>query len=145
MKVRSGFVSNSSTSSFAIFGIPINVAAMYKKIFNEDPINRQNGCSHQYDRENTEIKFCPSCGKPKTIECKICDYDMGDSIEGHFSEQKLSVSRASSDPDCEPDMYILGKNLNKSTSVQDIVDAEKLLKEILPNDKPTFYCGSYYS
>jgi hypothetical protein len=63
MKIRSGFVSNSSTSSFSIFGVHSTFKELMK-LFNLQP-EQKPGCKHEYDR--TIAKFCPECGKKAWI------------------------------------------------------------------------------
>ena len=57
-KIREGFVSNSSTSSFCIFGIEIECDALIELLGLE--MGRKPNCRHEFDRET--IKFCPECG-----------------------------------------------------------------------------------
>ena len=63
MKTRSGFVSNSSSSSFCIFGIE----TVYKQVLEILQLGPQKiaGCKHEFNRE--EANFCPECGKKAWI------------------------------------------------------------------------------
>ncbi len=63
MKIRLGFVSNSSTSSFSIFGIETSWEELNKVLFPKfapEPDKMVLNCSHEFDR--TTMKFCPECG-----------------------------------------------------------------------------------
>jgi hypothetical protein len=87
MKIRCGFVSNSSTSSFSIFGVETSWEEMTRIFFpeftKEGPKNVPN-CEHEFDRN--VCKFCPECGKPawrviepRDIEWEDMDKKIGES------------------------------------------------------------------
>jgi len=61
MKIRTGFVSNSSSSSFCVFGVAfesMGAVSVALGIKGEPP--KMEGCKHEFDR--TTMKFCPECG-----------------------------------------------------------------------------------
>ena len=61
MKLRIGFVSNSSTSSFCIFGAKIDFDELAKKLGVEIPETfKIQGCWHSFDRRHKSA--CPQCG-----------------------------------------------------------------------------------
>jgi len=63
MRIRTGFVSNSSTSSFCVFGIgfnELNEARDALKISGKP--TKKMGCKHTFDRITN--KQCPECGEP---------------------------------------------------------------------------------
>jgi len=77
MKVRTGFVSNSSSTSFAILGL--EVSKRIKDAFETMEINKIkkeqdkkgipefiDGCNHTFDRET--YSFCPYCGNKEQIK-----------------------------------------------------------------------------
>ena len=78
MKIRQGFVSNSSSSSFCIIGVQDenlirSLAKKENKNFYDfqDEVKTipQRGCSHV----ETSFKFCPECGKKTWIDVEIAD------------------------------------------------------------------------
>jgi hypothetical protein len=64
MKIKSGFVSNSSSCSFVLFGIGFQTweEASQALGITEITLNRIPGCQCEVNRDN--IKFCPNCGHP---------------------------------------------------------------------------------
>lgn len=72
MKLRTGFVSNSSTSSFCVFGVEVGFEELARKLGVEVPeIMTVPGCWHSYDKRQ---KTCPQCGAPKTKEVDFQTY-----------------------------------------------------------------------
>ena len=82
MKIRNGFVSNSSSSSFCIIGID---GCLVSKLSKAEGLNfpetgyqeteMVRGCNHNI--KNGKSNFCSKCGKPIWIEkYKEVEYDM---------------------------------------------------------------------
>ena len=72
MKVRIGFVSNSSTSSFCIFGEEVTFDDLVEKLGIKVPEKMEmEGCWHSYDKRHNE---CPQCGAPKRKEVDWEEY-----------------------------------------------------------------------
>ena len=97
MKIRNGFVSNSSSSSFVISGfyLPngIEMIEVWKKLFGEDEDfpkrkhpTKVRGCSHR----EMDAKFCPECGKPMWIE-EDYDSEYEDEISDYIYEACDSI------------------------------------------------------
>ena len=71
MKIRNGFVSNSSSSSFCIVGICFcnidKAISTLEPLFDKLNIAREAGCRCDIDRQKLQLNdfgFCPKCGKP---------------------------------------------------------------------------------
>ena len=114
MKIRSGFVSNSSTTSFAIYGVKIHgeekVFKMLGGIKEKSEPEVCYECKHEFDRKN--MKFCPDCGrssKPIVYEDEDIDY----------YEEILELARKNglyAECDYENGDYYIGVDLNKRYS-----------------------------
>jgi hypothetical protein len=64
MKIRKSFVSNSSSTSFCILGVPTTLEEMIHILFKdkkEKPVVKKQECIHVFDRN--ACNFCPKCGK----------------------------------------------------------------------------------
>lgn len=73
MKVRSGFVSNSSTSSFCILGVEFDDPQEILdclKIEGSPP--KEQGCTHSFDR--ITCKHCPECGEPAYYDVEVSEW-----------------------------------------------------------------------
>ena len=63
MKIRNGFVSNSSASSFCVYGTDIDLNEAMEALLGRDKeVTITPGCEHEFDREAS--KFCAECGSP---------------------------------------------------------------------------------
>jgi hypothetical protein len=80
MKIRSGFVSNSSTSSFCLIGFEVagSENEIFEKLFKDlpevaeilrlrDKPYKKRACSHS----ETHHKYCGECGQPMWIETDV--------------------------------------------------------------------------
>ena len=90
MKIRQGFVSNSSSSSFVVAGfyLPSTMTRvnMLEKLYSEDEDFPQKklpesvrGCEH----EETDTQFCPTCGKPMWVKTDY-DREYENKVTGYF-------------------------------------------------------------
>lgn len=85
MKIRQGFVSNSSSSSFCVFGVMLEDPSEILEAFPQDPENPEPGCKHSFDREN--MKFCPECGAEAWLEPEEDDpYEVAEENGYHYYE-----------------------------------------------------------
>lgn len=146
MKVRYGFVSNSSSSSFAVFAVPMTIeqaaSVLMKDVDLNETINIPQ-CKHEFDREN--MKFCPECGAKRFIvKKKIEEIDYG-LIEKKAEEHNLSFVCVPCD-ECKG--YYLGVDIESLTDDNDqLKKVNKAAEEIkkLTGQNGRFYSGTYYS
>jgi hypothetical protein len=69
MKVRTGFVSNSSTSSFCVFGTEFDTLEAVAELFKIEPPIPEKGCDHAFDR--LVLTHCPECDEPAYYKPEI--------------------------------------------------------------------------
>lgn len=72
MKYRSDFISNSSSTSFCIYGIVTDEIAFESKMSEYLKDITKNGCEHNFDREKQ--KYCGECGHPSYASIKATYY-----------------------------------------------------------------------
>ena len=141
MKIRNGFVSNSSSSSFSIFGVEVdydclkNTLAKYLK--EQEPIP---GCSHKFDRDKNE--FCGKCGQSAWHEIDE-ETDQYEQIEEKLGDMGFTMQ---SDPDNE--CYYVGIDLsdmegNMDKKLDKIKKANKELRKLFGSDGD-FLSGEIY-
>jgi len=147
MKIRNGFVSNSSSSSFCVFGVNIGDDEKVKKFLKnvvkidiED--QKEQGCEHDFNRDKN--KFCPECGNTAWEESDYFDaYEYEDEIK-----KKVGLDLI---PDCCDDTseFFLGVDIqglegkgSAEDKIKKLSDAVIILKGLFPKTKPDFYSGS---
>lgn len=82
MKIRAGFVSNSSSSSFCVLGIPVEKTAICKILFG-DTTYKVRACGHSV---KPDMQFCPQCGKKAHEEMEYDDEEIGKVFKERFGD-----------------------------------------------------------
>lgn len=138
MKIRSGFVSNSSSSSFALIGIKITdhlreIAKIYS-FGGKAPKMEEYWCCTKcgFEPQNNKIKFCEKCGGPMDTSIrpvKIPDYDLFDGLGlNHYDETDYGE--------------IVGFSVDNK-SVNDVLELHKRLIEIFGEQNFKIMVGEY--
>jgi len=147
MKTRQGFVSNSSTTSFSVYGIYVEDSdALMDKLMGEKKVTKTKGCKHEFDREKS--KFCPECGQPAWNITEE-ERDPYEDLPKCLEQFGLDATMWGGGENASEGIYV-GKDLrggtfNKSKNKLEILKTiEVKLKELFPNQEPRFYSdGSY--
>jgi len=97
MKIRNGFVSNSSSSSFCILGVYFdNAKSVFEALSIEAKIEAEPSCSCDIDRESLRsdgCKFCPKCGS--LLFAEPDEWDFRERLDSELS--KLDIGYLSSE------------------------------------------------
>lgn len=144
MKTRVGFVSNSSSTSFCIFGTLIDEELLAEKLMDFKPgVSKIPNCHHKIDRE--KVKYCPECGKASYKEVKI-ETPSDEDLEDACSSIGLDLYRI--DEGCEDEGLYVGINIKERGSDDKILEKLKDAETFIDNKfgyKCRFFSGSYYS
>ena len=150
MKIRSGFVSNSSTSSFCVFGILLKSPNKFlNSILGEPKTTKTPGCKHEMDREN--VKFCPECGK-KAWNVEVEDRDGISEYEKEIMEKTgLEVIEWYGGEGNEEGTY-LGKSLESwekgltaERKLEILKETREKIAKLFPTEEPDFYSDAAYN
>jgi hypothetical protein len=154
MKIRKGFVSNSSTSSFTCFGIPLNDTnkiEIFKKIvkYTNKGEKKEKNCNHSFNRE--KAKFCPTCGKESWNIINLDEeFDIPD-YEDDLKKMGLEIIYGWLD-DHEEEINFLGVDLEDNPmcgqeKLDKINKVNSVLSEMFPKNKKDvdFYSGTNYN
>ena len=163
MKIRNGFVSNSSSSSFCIFGVNLTEAE-YKKLI-KNAIDECKAleakkpkptpipsCKHKFDRET--LKFCGICGLaayepfPPEDEIDEDDYDSTELLDDceFVTKNKLSVMNTGGDGEVEIciGLDLGGSDLKGEKLIEEITRVNNILKDAYPR-KAEVFSGEIYN
>jgi hypothetical protein len=147
MKIRNGFVSNSSSTSFSIYGVYVEDSdALMNKLMGAPKSTKKPGCKHKFDRETA--KFCPDCGE-KAWNVEVEERDAYNDLPDCLEKLGLDVEIWNGGESCSEGSYV-GKNLqdanfNKSKNKLEILKkVEEKLKELFPKVEPEFFSDAGY-
>lgn len=142
MKTRNGFVSNSSSTSFCVFGIRSDLFKIAEKITNFKSTPRKiDGCKHKFNRK--KAKYCPECGfhafgmvgiRPEEDEVSLACSKLG-----------LTLVFGNS---VDPPYWYLGVDLKRIEykDISEIIEKMKEVEKVIKNKfdmKCQFHGGEY--
>jgi hypothetical protein len=138
MKIRKSFVSNSSSTSLCILGVPTNLEEMIRILFNgkkEKAIVKKSGCVHVFDRN--ACNFCPKCGK-KTYEI----LDDGTVGWGDVSDElnEMNLSHYETDDGNFVGVEITGCTVDQIANSKEINDVRQMFGQ-----EPKVISGEFYA
>ncbi|HUX60709.1 MAG TPA: hypothetical protein VMV32_05310 [Ignavibacteriaceae bacterium] len=146
MKIRKGFVSNSSSTSFSIYGVYVKDSGdALDRLVGKPKETKTPGCKHKFDRK--KVKFCSECGE-KAWESHVEKRDIDD-FEDYFNEAGFDVRAWSGGENCNDGTYV-GKDLddskfNECKNKLDILrEMEGKLIKIFPDREINFYSDGGY-
>lgn len=142
MKIRNGFVSNSSSSSFSVLGAVLTedqILKAFKVKTKEERTVKNPGCSHSFDR--TKMNFCGICGKPSFITEVVSDESVG--IYELVEDSKWSIYSGTEFGD-----YVVGLDLGTVSKKKIAARLEELKKvseefKAFFGEEPDFLSGEY--
>ena len=146
MKIRNGFVSNSSSTSFCVYGIYVNnEKELLNQLAGGFVPKKVRGCNHPIAIET--VKFCPECGKPSWI-IEEDDRDITGDLEAKLEEMGFDVCQWGGGDNSNEGMYF-GKSLKghinqEKDPLEILKNIDSKLRETFPKAEIKFYCdGSY--
>jgi len=156
MKIRHGFVSNSSSSSFCVFGIHFSKdreCVLIENLLGIDPnaIVITQGCDCDIDRDalkKKRFKFCPSCGSELFIEQQHEFEELGEDLYKAASKLGFYCQYWQPESDAPYGWYIGYDCINKKkiegeAQLEEMKKAMDKLREIFGKDeKIIMYSGS---
>ncbi len=147
MKERHGFVSNSSSTSFCIYGVYVDDATeLLNQLVGEFVPKKIRGCKHPIAIET--VKFCPECGKPSWI-VEEDNRDITYDLEAKLEEMGFDVCDWCGGEHSNEGMYFgksLKGNINNAKDPLEILrNIDSKLRKTFPKAEIKFYSDGGYS
>jgi hypothetical protein len=137
MKIRIGFISNSSTTSFVVFGVSFKNLIEIAKIIKIEYL--EEGCKCEFDR--ITCKFCPHCGTKAYIQNKhlydnISQFLLNNNLDiENFNAQGVYVGKVVvGENNKESGVKLLGTLNNTNNKLLELFDAEGRFYNIINED-----------
>ena len=151
MKTRQGFVSNSSSTSFSVFGIHASskeIDSLLDSVLGPVKTTRDPGCECNINRD--ESKFCPECGKQTWITTTEERDDLCEYAREIETKLGLEVISWNGGENCGEGTYI-GKNLRYWSKelpaiekIEILGNVNNRLVELFPDKKANFFSDGTY-
>lgn len=141
MKIRTGFVSNSSSSSFCILGFKVTpeilesvrqLADKSEKAKNRSPENYWCCTRCGFEPANNKIKFCEKCGGPMDTATRL-------EWEGEWEMFEALGMRSYKETDYG---WVCGFSA-EGTPIEFIIKLHALIVSMFGDVKPTIMSGEY--
>lgn len=131
MTIRCGFVSNSSSTSFIIFGAKIPMKELAQKLLGIDIDNPSlvPGCECEFDR--SEMDHCPRCQQPTLVAVKLSPTKLSKAIE----DKGLHLFEGDDTYDMEDYVGIgFRRGMNGEEVIEMVTKARETIKQIFDRD-----------
>lgn len=144
MKTRNGFVSNSSSTSFCVYGVYVDGGTkLLDQLAGKFVPKKKEGCEHKFNRDS--FKFCPECGS-QAWHVETDNRDISYLLECKLQEMGFDVVHWVGGENSNEGMYF-GKDLKSDGAVSlDVLKKTEIkIKETFPDEKIRFYSDGGYN